>query len=494
MQGGNAFVGSVTSPILSPGYTSFSESGGNSNFLNAQNGNNNGGKYNVEDVNSNQIRNKNDNNHPSKTNFNNNTNRQTNSYSHKSYLARKISPISRLLQTYYANFLNVVFGPINITTKSNNRHFRTCKLLVLQAVYLKPLFLLLLHFLHEKQTFTNKRYHLLSTLPLIISMATILHLYRILRPLLIPIEAGKKFIAIKLVIFLLAVQLIIITIMESDDTFHNTFHINLYSTEHRAVRFYCVLGIVEMAVFSSLVLGLFKADVFVDMENNEMFGVTGKVHNREGESKKKFDSFRLSDSFGDEVGWCKGCWGFGSTKSGCDSQLSLTNPNSRSYKEKLYDVLSFWEVFHHIDKLSYHIQNDDADDQWGDNPSHTFGGDGTSSAWPSTGGKANYGSVASSSSEEYFNLQDFKKPFFRNSLTANLQEVKSKFGGGLSFSPGKVSSPIHSSMRSPGSSRRGGGRSSRTPNSPFGSERGSERGGSLGRFNSFADDGDMMEV
>jgi len=156
-----------------------------------------------------------------------------------------------------------------IFSSDPSKHYHRCKYLVIQACFTKPALLLLADVCGDRHTLVNKLLHVGAAVPLIIAMAAIIHLYRILHPLLTSIEAGRKLVVIKLIVVALALQQMTVSGLESAGKFKSVFRVKLYSDSSghdQAVRFYCCLCIVELGVLAVVLKEVFRPDVFVMLE------------------------------------------------------------------------------------------------------------------------------------------------------------------------------------------------------------------------------------
>ena len=78
-----------------------------------------------------------------------------------------------------------------IFTQDPKKQYELTQALILQAFFSKPLILLLGHTTHS-ESLANKVLHFSASLPLVVAMVALIHIYMILKPLLRSIQATRK--------------------------------------------------------------------------------------------------------------------------------------------------------------------------------------------------------------------------------------------------------------------------------------------------------------
>ncbi|GMI44413.1 hypothetical protein TrCOL_g8315 [Triparma columacea] len=149
-----------------------------------------------------------------------------------------------------------------ILTLSGSCHFHRAKILVSQAMFLKPLLLIFGNYFFTTNDPRHRLVKFLSTAPVIFAILSLLHVYFVLRPLLEGMDVGRKLGLIKGLVVLLAAQQTAVEIMEATGGFQRTFHVQLYSNRRVSVRFYEWLVILEMSLLAPVFGCLFKAGSF----------------------------------------------------------------------------------------------------------------------------------------------------------------------------------------------------------------------------------------
>jgi len=137
-------------------------------------------------------------------------------------------------------------------------------------MFIKPVILISSEFFlggTESNKALYKMAKLASTVPLVAAMLSVIHIYRVLYPLLTTADATKKLLVIKGVVIFLALQQIVTTWMESTGQFSKIFNVELYSTQKISVRFYCWLVILEMALVAPLFACIFSPKIFKSLSD-----------------------------------------------------------------------------------------------------------------------------------------------------------------------------------------------------------------------------------
>ena len=231
----------------------------------------------------------------------------------------RCSLLSRALTSLHENLLKFRFhSTVSVFSSRAPSHFARVKALILQAVFLKPAMIVLCHYLPSNPDSSLHAIHALApALPLIVCMATLIHFFVMLYPILRHTRAKARLAAIKFVVVLLAVQRVVVEGMESTGSFRRIFDIPTFSPHSSAVRFYCLLSILEMSLLSPIFMVVFGADGFLNPK--EGFGNVfvidnfGKAFGRSDEvscnSIEGMASTMIGEADDNSDGGCADCCG-----------------------------------------------------------------------------------------------------------------------------------------------------------------------------------------
>ena len=187
-----------------------------------------------------------------------------------------------------------------VCPSSASSYLFRCRLLVLQAAFLRPILLVLSFAFARKQNSQNtstttttspnssssavherhddddrvflsaRTLRLLSCLPVIVALATVLHMYLILRPHVRAMSARRKFVAVKLFVLVGALQMgaleLLLLLREDNGTFDETSYSSSGSSSsdsgEEAVKLYCLVACVEIAIAAPMFLASFSPASF----------------------------------------------------------------------------------------------------------------------------------------------------------------------------------------------------------------------------------------